>query len=388
MAHGFEDDEGAGDEEGDEGGKAAEACAHGHADCRDEPDVRGGREADDVVFVMDEGSGAEEADAGDDLRRDAGAVGLASEEPICGEQGEEAGTYGNDHVRPDARRLPAPVALNANNEAEDCGDKDLCDVFRGKGPVHTREKYTLSLMKERIQKILSRRGIAARRKAEDFIRAGRVLVNGKIATIGQKADPTSDHIEVDGKPIAPQAEKIYYLMYKPVGVETTKKVAVDGACHTERDDTSIATVYDFLPPDLRTKVFPIGRLDKESEGLLLFTNDGELKYRLEHPSFDHEKEYEVETAEEMHDGALRKLEKGVVIDGTKTKPARIARCGRKMFRIALTEGRNRQIRRMCQKVGGAVVRLRRMRIMDLRDDRLRAGEGRMLTEKEQGMLGT
>lgn len=268
-------------------------------------------------------------------------------------------------------------------------------------------------MQERLQKILSRCGVSARRKAEDLIRAGRVRVNGLAAAIGQKADITLDRIEVDGKTLDPKIEKMYYLTYKPRGMETTMgRNRSEPACHTERlsagqagsrsatrdnwsratsldyarDDTLTTTVYDLLPKDLRGKVFPVGRLDKESEGLLLFTNDGALKYRLEHPKFDHEKEYEVETAEEIQDGALRKMEKGVMLDGTKTKPARIARCGRKKFRIALTEGRNRQIRRMCQKVGSAVVRLRRVRIMNLRDDGLRAGEGRMLTEKEQGMI--
>ncbi|OGJ58277.1 hypothetical protein A3H22_03135 [Candidatus Peribacteria bacterium RIFCSPLOWO2_12_FULL_55_15] len=228
-------------------------------------------------------------------------------------------------------------------------------------------------MQERLQKILSSYGIAARRKAEDLIRAGRVSVNGKVAAIGQKADITIDRVEVDGKLLEPQIEKVYYLMYKPVGVETTN------ACHTER---SRSATSDFLPSFLRGKVFPVGRLDKDSEGLLLFTNDGELKYRLEHPKFDHEKEYEVETAEQIFDGALRKLEKGVMMDGTKTKPACIKRLGPKNFRIALTEGRNRQIRRMCQKVGSEVVGLRRIRIMTLEDKKLKAGEGRMLSPEE------
>ena len=229
-------------------------------------------------------------------------------------------------------------------------------------------------MQERLQKILSRYGVAARRKAEDLIRAGRVSVNGKVAVIGQKADPTVDHIEVDGKLLDPQVEKIYYLMYKLVGVETTM----------ERGDRAmlVPSVYDLLPPPLRGKVFPVGRLDKDSEGLLLFTNDGELKYKLEHPKFDHEKEYEVEVAGEMHDGALRKLEKGVMIDGVKTKAAQVRRLGPKRFRIALTEGRNRQIRRMCQKVGSEVVGLRRVRMMTVEDRKLQAGDGRMLALEE------
>lgn len=246
-------------------------------------------------------------------------------------------------------------------------------------------------MQERLQKILSRYGICARRKAEDLIRAGRVFVNGKVAAIGQKADSTIDRIEVDGKVLQSHVEKVYYLMYKPRGVETTMiGDRRGGRYQRDRDggntsapsvpsSTSVPSVYNLLPPPIRGKVFPIGRLDKDSEGLLLFTNDGELKYRLEHPKFDHEKEYEVETAEQIFDGALRKLEKGVMIDGTKTKPARVARLGERNFRITLTEGRNRQIRRMCQKVGSEVVRLQRMRIISLRDEKLQRGKGRMLS---------
>ncbi len=262
-------------------------------------------------------------------------------------------------------------------------------------------------MQERLQKILSRYGICARRKAEDLIRAGHVSVNGEVAAIGQKADIATDRVEVDGEILKATVEKVYYLMYKPVGVETTNAnrwghsagVMVSSSNHdtqggvalrrAQGDTVScpkksvpITTVYDLLPPPIRGKVFPVGRLDKESEGLLLFTNDGELKYRLEHPKFDHEKEYEVETAEQIFDGALKKLEKGLMVDGTKTKPARVTRLGPSTFRIALTEGRNRQIRRMCQKVGSAVVRLRRVRIMRLCDDALQEGNGRMLTGRE------
>lgn len=239
-------------------------------------------------------------------------------------------------------------------------------------------------MQERLQKILSRHGIAARRKAEEFIRAGRVRVNGKVAAIGEKADAATDRIVVDGKELPRVLEKIYYLMYKPVGVETTR--GHKGGTYTSVPSVPSIPFFpfvdDLLPPHLRTKVFPIGRLDKDSEGLILFTNDGELKYKLEHPKFDHEKEYEVETAEEIHDGAMRKLEKGVMLDGVKTKKTHITRLGPSAFRIALTEGRNRQIRRMCQKVGSTVVRLRRVRIMNLRDENLQQGKGRLLTGRE------
>ena len=235
-------------------------------------------------------------------------------------------------------------------------------------------------MQERLQKILSQRGICARRKAEDIIRAGNVLVNGEVAILGQKADPAVDRIVVDGRIINAYIEKIYYLMYKPRGI-----VMSNNAPHPSplpRGEGS--SVRDFLPLHLRGNVFPVGRLDKDSEGLLLFTNDGELKYRLEHPKFDHEKEYEVWVTEEIFAGALRKLEKGVMLDGAKTKPARITRCGPRSFRIALTEGRNRQIRRMCQKVGGTVARLQRVRIMNLTGEDRRPGNGRIL-KREEGL---
>ena len=244
-------------------------------------------------------------------------------------------------------------------------------------------------MLERLQKILSHYGISARRKAEDLIRSGRVSVNGKVAAIGQKADLTTDRIEVDGAILKANIENIYYLMYKPRGVETTNRetphldpLPPAFAKATAGRQGEGKYVRDLLPSLLRGKVFPVGRLDKDSEGLLLFTNDGELKYRLEHPKFDHEKEYEVELVEPIFDGALQKLEKGVTLDGAKTKPARIKRLGPKNFRIALTEGRNRQIRRMCQKVGSAVIRLWRVRIMNLQDEKLQQGKGRMLSLEE------
>src|SRR3989344_2664424 len=185
-------------------------------------------------------------------------------------------------------------------------------------------------------------------------------------------------------------------MNKPVGVETSNVPSVpvrqNASVPKKKADTSILahrhtgtltrTVRDLLPKELQGAIYPVGRLDKDSEGLLLLTNDGVLAYRLTHPKFDHEKEYEVELKEKIFDGALDKLEKGVMIDGTKTKPARITRIGPHNFRIALTEGRNRQIRRMCQKVGSEVVSLKRIRIMTLEDKKLKAGEGRMLSPEE------
>ena len=223
-----------------------------------------------------------------------------------------------------------------------------------------------------MQKILSGRGICSRRKAEEYIRQGLVKVNGEVATLGQKADPDTDTVEVDGQVLEARKDLLYYLLYKPVGVVTT---------NANRADQK--TVRDLLPKNLQGKIFPVGRLDKETSGLLLLTNDGVLAYRLTHPKFDHEKEYEVTVKESIFAGALEKLQKGISISGEKTKPAKVKRLARDRFTITLTEGRNRQIRRMCQKVGSPVVALRRIRIETIRDATLKEGELRLLTEKEQ-----
>lgn len=251
------------------------------------------------------------------------------------------------------------------------------------------------MMPERLQKILSTRGIASRRKAEEYIIQGLVTVNGKVATLGQKADPEKDRIEVSGKIMEARQEMLYYLMNKPRGVVTTNLENADfGFRITKKNNTqsairnpkSVPSIRDLLPLNLRGKIYPVGRLDKDSEGLLLLTNDGVLAYRLTHPKFDHEKEYEVTVTHVIKDGQLRKLEQGMTISGEKTKPARIRRLGPSRFRIALTEGKNRQIRRMCQKVGAPVETLKRVRIMTLEDPSLQAGEFRELTAKERTQL--
>lgn len=230
-------------------------------------------------------------------------------------------------------------------------------------------------MLERLQKILSARGIASRRKAEEYIEEGLVKVNGKVAIIGQKADPELDTIEVDGRVLQSRQEMLYYVFYKPRGIITTN------APH----QTS-KTLFDAIPLELKSKIFPVGRLDKDSEGLLLFTNDGALAFRLTHPKFDHEKEYEVTTEMPITEGQLQKLRQGMMILGDKTKPATVERIGDAKFRIALTEGKNRQIRRMCQKVGCPVKKLVRVRIMTLTDQHLKSGMIRPLTIMEKDAL--
>lgn len=247
-------------------------------------------------------------------------------------------------------------------------------------------------MLERLQKILSARGIASRRKAEEYIEQGLVTVNGIVAVIGQKADPEKDTIEVDGKVLADRAEMLYFLLYKPVGVETSnverKKTSVnDREAGDKKPMTNDApTVRDLLPAKLKGKIYPVGRLDKDSEGLLLLTNDGPLSFRLTHPKFDHEKEYDVTTYESVSDSSIAKLERGIMIDGAKTKPLIIKRLARNRLSIVLTEGRNRQIRRMLQKVGSTVTRLARTRIMTLSDPSLKSGALRPLSTKEKAQL--
>ncbi len=230
-------------------------------------------------------------------------------------------------------------------------------------------------MQERLQKILSARGICSRRKAEEYITQGLVKVNGKVAELGQKADPEKDKVEVDGEVLKDRQELLYYVINKPAGVITT---------NADREDQK--TVRDLLPKKLQDLIVPVGRLDKDTTGLLLLTNDGVLAYRLTHPKFDHEKEYEVVTTNPIPDGALKKLEKGITISGTKTKKSKVKRVSQSKFRIALTEGRNRQIRRMCQKVGSPVEKLTRIRIETLSDRKLKPGELRSLNDQEKNQL--
>lgn len=260
-------------------------------------------------------------------------------------------TSQKNHTCP-RNRLPSPF---------DCAQ---CDAYNCEVP-------------ERLQKILSARGIASRRKAEEYITQGLVTVNGKVAMLGQKADPETDKIEVSGKVMETRQKMLYYVMYKPRGVITEN---VSRVCSDEK------TVLDLIPASLCGKIYPVGRLDKDSEGLLLFTNDGVLAYRLTHPKFDHEKEYEVTVTHEIKNGQIRKLEHGMTISGIKTKPARILRINKSSFRIAITEGKNRQIRRMCQKVGAPVATLKRVRIMTLQDFSLKPGMLRPLTIKEKTEL--
>jgi pseudouridine synthase len=225
----------------------------------------------------------------------------------------------------------------------------------------------------RLQKFLSAAGVCSRRRGEEYIKAGRVAVNGQIvAELGAKIDPETDLVQVDGKSIEPSQRYVYIALNKPRDYVTS--------CSHPGEKI----VMDLV--DISQRVYPIGRLDKDSTGLLLLTNDGRLHHRLSHPSFDHEKEYDVSTAQAISDGALRKLAAGLPLMGTRTRPARIRRISDKRFRIILQEGKNRQIRRMVRKVGNQVTRLKRIRVGGVKLGRLPVGNWRYLTEKEKQHL--
>lgn len=221
----------------------------------------------------------------------------------------------------------------------------------------------------RLQKVLAQAGIGSRRVCEDLIERRRVRVNGEVAVLGRRVDPETDAIEVDGAQIGVRAGLVHYLLNKPAGVITTAS-----------DPQGRPTVVDLVPAEPR--VFPVGRLDGETEGLLLLTNDGDLAHRLTHPSFGVEKEYLVEVEGEPHRGALRRLREGVELDDGITAPAKVALLGDRVLRITIHEGRNRQVRRMCEAVGFPVRRLVRTRIGPLTDRTLAPGKWRALTQDE------
>lgn len=229
-------------------------------------------------------------------------------------------------------------------------------------------------MLERLQKILSDYGIASRRQAEEMIRQGRVTVNGKIAVLGQKADPERDYIKVDGKLLIRPEPKVYYAFYKPRKVITSLL-----------DPQGRPTVKDFLK-GIKFRIYPVGRLDFDSEGLLLLTNDGELAYRVMHPSSMIEKTYLVKIDGIIEDDKLEKLRKGIKIDGKLAVPVSVYLV-RKLkanswIKITLHEGRKRQIRKMLERVGHPVIRLIRIGIDGIKLGNLKPGEIRPLTKEE------
>jgi 23S rRNA pseudouridine2605 synthase len=222
---------------------------------------------------------------------------------------------------------------------------------------------------ERLQKVLARAGFGSRRVCEELIEDGRVTVEGVVAELGRRVDVETAHVAVDGVPVGIAPGLVHWLLHKPAGVVTTAS-----------DPQGRQTVLDLVPDEPR--VFPVGRLDLDTEGLLLLTNDGDLAHRLTHPSFGIEKEYLAEVDPMPSRGELRRLREGVELEDGVTAPARVAALDDRTLRITIHEGRNRQVRRMVEAVGSTVRRLVRVRIGSLTDTTLSAGAWRPLTQDE------
>ncbi len=238
---------------------------------------------------------------------------------------------------------------------------------------------------ERLQKILARAGVAARRKVEDLMREGRVTVNGRVAVLGDKADPASDSIKVDDKRIQCSTTHRYLLLNKPRGYLT----AVE-------DDAGRPTVMQLVPQQWRKALIPVGRLDYQTEGLLLLTDDGEFAQRISHPRYGCHKTYEVKVKGTPEEAQLDRLRRGIVLEGRRTSPCRITwmkstgsrdeEGGNTWFAVELSEGRTRQVREMFFRIGHSVQKLRRVAIGPLRDAELPVGALRELSEREISLL--
>ena len=240
-------------------------------------------------------------------------------------------------------------------------------------------------MQIRLQKILSTAGIASRRTAETLIAEGRVTVNGEtVSELGSKADPETDDIRVDGRRVKAPGKRRYILLYKPKGYITTRS-----------DPERRPTVLDLLTTGgVREYVYPVGRLDYDSEGLLILTSDGDLAEKLTHPKHGVGREYHVRVRGVPDDRAIERLRKGIALDGERTAPASVElhkvidseRGSDAILSMVIYEGRNRQIRRMCEAVGHPVSKLKRVRIGPITDDHIRPGEFRDLSEQEVAAL--
>lgn len=232
-------------------------------------------------------------------------------------------------------------------------------------------------MKERLQKILSARGVASRRKAEEMIQMGRVTCNGQVCMLGESADPDMDEILVDGKPLPSQGEYLYIMLHKPRGYVTTLS--------DEKGRKNAAQ----LVVDCGTRVYPVGRLDMDSEGLLLFTNDGDFANRLMHPKHEVDKTYRVFVTGYSQD-ALEKLKQPVTLDGYTVRAPGVkfvkANLDKAELLVTIHEGRNRQVRRMCDLAGMQVQRLVRISEGAVRLGNLPAGKWRHLTDEEVKLL--
>ena len=241
------------------------------------------------------------------------------------------------------------------------------------------------MMPERLQKILSAAGIASRRAAEVLIRDGRVTLNGRTVTeLGTKADPDTDDVRVDGRRVKAAPRRRYILLYKPRGYMTTRS-----------DPQNRPTVIDLLTKGgVRDYVYPVGRLDYDSEGLLLLTSDGDLAARLTHPRHGVAREYQVRVRGVPDHHALDRLTRGIMLEGRRTAPAEVTLervsdgedGAQAVLSFVIHEGRNRQVRNMCDAIGHPVVRLTRVRIGPISDARIRPGEFRDLTDREIAQL--
>ncbi len=232
--------------------------------------------------------------------------------------------------------------------------------------------------KIRLQKHLSECGVASRRKAEELIALGKVRVNGRVAGIGSKVDPKRDKVTVSGKTVVAQNTKMYIMLHKPRGYVTTLKDELDRKCVSD------------LVKDAPVKLFPVGRLDRNSEGLLIMTNDGTFANNLTHPSSYVNKTYRVTVEGEVTDEKLIKMREGILLDGVKTLPCDVfiaeKREPRTVLIFIIHEGRNRQIRRMCDAVGLKVLRLKRTEIAGVKLGMLPQGKWRPLNEREMRHL--
>jgi 23S rRNA pseudouridine2605 synthase len=230
---------------------------------------------------------------------------------------------------------------------------------------------------ERVQRILARAGFGSRRGVEELIRAGRVEINGRPAILGDRADPGKDRVAVDGVPVATHPDLRFYALNKPAGVTTTLRDP-----HAER------SIRSYLPKGPR--VFPVGRLDRESEGLLLLTNDGDLAHRLQHPRYGVEKEYLVEVEGALSRRAVGALTAGVPLEDGLARPVKVGKidrvAGRSSIRLVMAEGRKREVRRMMAAVGAPVKRLVRVRVGPIRLGELPPGKVRPLIPDEVAAL--
>lgn len=234
-------------------------------------------------------------------------------------------------------------------------------------------------MKERIQKIISSRGLASRRKAEEWINAGRVTCNGSLCRLGDSADPETDEICIDGKPLPTEGKRLYIMLHKPRGFVTTLS--------DEKGRRNAAE----LVADCGQRVYPIGRLDMDTEGLLLFTNDGEFANKLMHPSHEVTKTYRV-LVDAFSEKALDRLRQPVVLDGYRIRPPQVRLISQEGSRgeveVVIHEGRNRQVRRMCAMAGLRVVMLRRIAEGGVALGALPKGKWRHLTRQELDILSS